>query len=210
MGTTIESSWENEQLKAELESMRNVCAEAYQFAGAYNAPVEVMDNLSAAMLGEPLPHETFLPVVPPVPEEITKLRADLAAARAEIEKLVSENTVFAKNLRGKHSVTGATYEHLLRQLAARDLVIKQMREALSIAMVGGDYLPTERSQLNKVLALQPTTEALDEFVQRAVEQERDTYATMCKTIADSFYDDCMESHAGGAWECEAAIRGRGK
>jgi transcriptional regulator with XRE-family HTH domain len=46
----------------EIERLRLVCAEAYQFAGAHNAPVEVLDNLDAAASGEPLPHESFLPV----------------------------------------------------------------------------------------------------------------------------------------------------
>jgi hypothetical protein len=47
---------------AERDMLRSVCAEAYQFAGAYDAPVEVLDNLSAAANGLPLPHESFLPV----------------------------------------------------------------------------------------------------------------------------------------------------
>jgi hypothetical protein len=49
-------------LKAEIERLRLVCAEAYQLAGEVGAPVRVLDNLSAAADGRPLPHETFLPV----------------------------------------------------------------------------------------------------------------------------------------------------
>jgi hypothetical protein len=49
-------------LKAEVERLRMVCAEAYQFAGEVGAPERVLDNLSAAADGRPLPHETFLPV----------------------------------------------------------------------------------------------------------------------------------------------------
>jgi hypothetical protein len=48
---------------AELDQLRGVCAEAYQFAGAYDAPIEVLDNLSAAANGLPLPHKSFLPVM---------------------------------------------------------------------------------------------------------------------------------------------------
>jgi hypothetical protein len=33
-----------------------LCATAYQFVGAANGPVELLDNLSAAANGEPLPH----------------------------------------------------------------------------------------------------------------------------------------------------------
>lgn len=50
-------------LVAEIERLRNVCGEAYQFAGAVGAPERVLDNLWAAAQGEPLPHESFLPVL---------------------------------------------------------------------------------------------------------------------------------------------------
>lgn len=50
-------------VKAERDVLRNVCAEAYKLAGALDAPVEALDNLSAAMMGQPLPHATFLPVI---------------------------------------------------------------------------------------------------------------------------------------------------
>lgn len=47
---------------AEINKLRRVCAEAYQLAGAFGASEEALDNLSAAANGNPLPHETFLPV----------------------------------------------------------------------------------------------------------------------------------------------------
>lgn len=50
--------------REEIDRLRFVCAEAYQLAGALDAPVEALDNLSAAAGGEPLPHQTFLPVAP--------------------------------------------------------------------------------------------------------------------------------------------------
>jgi hypothetical protein len=50
-------------LQAVAEELRGVCAQAYQMAGALDAPVEALDNLSAAASGKPLPHKTFLPVV---------------------------------------------------------------------------------------------------------------------------------------------------
>ena len=53
-----------ERLEKENGELRSVCAEAYQLAGAYDAPIEALDNLSASANGDPLPHETFLPVAP--------------------------------------------------------------------------------------------------------------------------------------------------
>ena len=51
------------RVTAERDALRNVCAEAYQLAGALDSPIEALDNLAAAMTGRPLPHESFLPVV---------------------------------------------------------------------------------------------------------------------------------------------------
>lgn len=50
------------QLEARVKTLQTVCGEAYQLAGVYDAPVEALDNLSAAANGKPIPHETFLPV----------------------------------------------------------------------------------------------------------------------------------------------------
>lgn len=41
---------------------RKLAAEMYQIAGVMNAPCEVLDQLAAAANGEPLPHETLLPI----------------------------------------------------------------------------------------------------------------------------------------------------
>lgn len=49
----------------EVGSLRTVCSEAYQMAGALDAPTPVLDNLSAAANGRPLSHESFLPVATP-------------------------------------------------------------------------------------------------------------------------------------------------
>jgi hypothetical protein len=49
-------------LQEEVDRLRQVCAEAYQFAGAVGAPERVLDNLAAAAAGRKLPHATFLPV----------------------------------------------------------------------------------------------------------------------------------------------------
>jgi hypothetical protein len=55
------------ELERQIAELRLVCGEAYQLAGAYDAPVEALDNLSAAANGKPLPHETFLPIKGPEP-----------------------------------------------------------------------------------------------------------------------------------------------
>lgn len=49
-------------LEARVKVLQRVCSEAYQLAGTVGAPVEALDNLSAAANGEPIPHETFLPI----------------------------------------------------------------------------------------------------------------------------------------------------
>jgi hypothetical protein len=52
-----------EAAEAHLADLRAVCGEAYQACGALDAPVRVLDNLSAAAAGKPLPHATMLPVL---------------------------------------------------------------------------------------------------------------------------------------------------
>lgn len=71
----------NVRLLKEIAALRYVCAEAYQMAGACGASVEAMDNLSAAANGEPLPHATFLPAIPP--DDVVKVikAADFAAEK---------------------------------------------------------------------------------------------------------------------------------
>lgn len=49
-------------LVSERDALREVCAEAYQFAGAYDAPEAVLDKLSAAANGDEIPKESYLPI----------------------------------------------------------------------------------------------------------------------------------------------------
>ena len=51
-----------DDLERRISILEQVCAEAYQLAGAVGAPEKALDNLAAAAEGEPIPHETFLPV----------------------------------------------------------------------------------------------------------------------------------------------------
>ena len=49
-------------LEQRISALEQVCAEAYQLAGAVGAPEKALDNLAAAAEGKPIPHATFLPV----------------------------------------------------------------------------------------------------------------------------------------------------
>ena len=49
------------QLEQRIAVLEQVCAEAYQLAGAVGAPEKALDNLSAAAGGRPIPHASFLP-----------------------------------------------------------------------------------------------------------------------------------------------------
>lgn len=72
---TDTSSVEIELLKKRLEKLEEVCGEAYQFAGQIDwCPVEVLDNLAAAMNKGEIPHESFLPVIPPSSEKTNVYR----------------------------------------------------------------------------------------------------------------------------------------
>lgn len=53
-----------EVVQPQLEALRHVCGEMYQVAGALGASAKVLDNLSAAAGGKPIPHASVLPYVP--------------------------------------------------------------------------------------------------------------------------------------------------
>lgn len=56
----------------ELDRLRNLCAEMYQVAGTLGADARVLDTLSAAANGQPLPHGTLLPYAAPVEARATQ------------------------------------------------------------------------------------------------------------------------------------------
>lgn len=62
MNTMVERDMRIRDLEQRIVVLEQVCAEAYQLAGAVGAPEKALDNLAAAAEGEPIPHETFLPV----------------------------------------------------------------------------------------------------------------------------------------------------
>ena len=56
--------WAVEERKAEVESLRALCAAAYQMAGVHDAPVEWLDALSNAASGWPFSTDGLLPYMP--------------------------------------------------------------------------------------------------------------------------------------------------
>ena len=62
MNAVTERDMRIRDLELRVSVLEEVCAEAYQLAGAVGAPERALDNLAAAAGGEPIPHATFLPV----------------------------------------------------------------------------------------------------------------------------------------------------
>ena len=111
----------------------------------------------------------------------TKLRADLAEEKTDNEIL-------------RHNLEAEERNHA-EELAARDLVIKQLKCFIyNLPIPEGVSV----SEFDQALALKPTTEALDEFVQRAVLEEREA----CAEYVDRNLMSCREY--------AEAIRGRWK
>jgi hypothetical protein len=54
-----------EVARAEIDRLRDLCAQVYQVAGALGADDRVLDNLWAAADGKPLPHASLLPYPSP-------------------------------------------------------------------------------------------------------------------------------------------------
>lgn len=68
-------------LQRRIDELARVCAEAYQFAGEVGAPERVLDNLSAAADGEPIPHDSILPVLAAECDAVIELRTKLDQVR---------------------------------------------------------------------------------------------------------------------------------
>ncbi len=71
-------------LQRRVNDLERVCAEAYQFAGTVGAPERVLDNLSAGAEGQPIPHESILPVTAEECDAISELRTKLDQVRQVI------------------------------------------------------------------------------------------------------------------------------
>ena len=69
------------RLRARIENLEEVCAEAYQLAGAVGAPARILDMLWAAADSKMVDVEGILPVSADECEEITTLRRQLEEVR---------------------------------------------------------------------------------------------------------------------------------
>lgn len=83
-----------ERKRAE-QSLRDLCAAAYQVVGVADGPVEMLDNLVAAAEGEPLPHDpgAGLPWSPPSPQplsglDVERLLEDVVGSLPVARKLI--------------------------------------------------------------------------------------------------------------------------
>lgn len=75
----------NRDLQDRIELLEDVVGQCYQLAGEVGAPPRVLDLLSAAVAGRPLPAETFLPVVADECSEVAEARHALARVMDAVE-----------------------------------------------------------------------------------------------------------------------------
>ena len=137
---TLHAAWK--LLDAEREATKQLRAEL----AAAKAEIE----LNEINLGLAVDYQKQL--ISDFHAERTELKQQLAAAKAEIEKW---------KLMYQHEsvVSFKRWEHLDEQLAARDLVISKMKDAINRQPYTMD------KEVCEALALQPTQEALDAYVQ---------------------------------------------
>ena len=75
-------------LEQRISIIEQVCAEAYQLAGAVGAPEEALDNLAAAADGKPVPHANFLPVSAADCDELARADKDGATSKGTAASLL--------------------------------------------------------------------------------------------------------------------------
>lgn len=111
-------------LRQQVAQLRAVCAEAYQLAGAYGAPVEALDNLLCAANGKPLLHETFLPVANQWEQKVAQLEAELSLARSDARRWKD-----ASDANREHAMANEDERRRLqRELAAAQARIKELEK----------------------------------------------------------------------------------
>ena len=105
-------------LRAEIQRLRGVCYEAYQFASCVGAPTRILDNLSDASRGEPLRHETILPVSAEECDEIQRLTTDETEwirlkleLDATIQRLTTELSALRTRLEAHERVMEQYWSH---------------------------------------------------------------------------------------------------
>jgi hypothetical protein len=76
---------DRQSVEQEIVRLRNVCAQAYQLAGCVGAPERVLEILSAAADGRPLPHGgEFLPITAEDCDAVHELRSRLVRRIHEV------------------------------------------------------------------------------------------------------------------------------
>lgn len=73
------------EMQARIAELEDVVGQAYQLAGEVGAPVRVLDLLSAAVAGRPLPADTFLPIAADECAEVQQAWQTLAAVGDIVE-----------------------------------------------------------------------------------------------------------------------------
>ena len=134
-----------------------------------------------------------LEVLDEAADEITRLRDDLAIERLsssklrqQVQELQQESLAYAKNLRGKHDLAGATYTMLADQLAASQAREAKLRESLTYAV---NHLPLYTAEAALMLSGSTLGEAddtaLKEYRKRVLLEAADKFdADEWDTAAD--------------------------
>lgn len=111
------------------EALRNLCGEMYQIAGSLGAPANVLDNLSCAAQGLPLPHETLLPFRADVLAWIERLAEEWrrrATASMEEAGRIRRTVVVATEAEANCMVRAELWDKCADELAAlRDELVKE-------------------------------------------------------------------------------------
>ena len=114
------------QLRARVEALEDVCAEAYQFAGEVGAPARVLDRLWAAAQGDAIPVASMLPVTADELRGVLRLpRLDRRAYPSQMGT-VSEVSAARQAL---NDVLDVVEPYLRRRLAGRAGATSSERKA---------------------------------------------------------------------------------
>jgi hypothetical protein len=72
------------ELQARIRALEALCGAAYQFAGTVGAPERVLDALSAAANGDPIPDVELLPISAAECDAVAELQARLDRVRQAV------------------------------------------------------------------------------------------------------------------------------
>ena len=136
-------------------------------------------------------------------DEITQLRARVLELEKERDAAREEAGARRQDLADFTRIVSKTVDDLKQEIAAQQLVIQQMREALQILDRASNV---SCGKVQEALALQPSTEALDAYVAEAVKAEREACAAEC--VASKLIELPIKIEIAAVRKCAAAIRAR--